>query len=174
LAARRRLAHYSFFGHARRSFLENEARPARQSTILITRMNYWLIKQEPETYSWADLVKEKNTAWTGVRNFQARNNLKAMKKGDLVCFYHSGKEKRIMGLASVAREAYADPTADAGNWVGVDVAPFQPFQKPVPLELIKRNKSLKDIALIRNSRLSVMPLTHTEFQHLLWLGGTKI
>jgi predicted RNA-binding protein with PUA-like domain len=159
---------------ARRPFFKNEARPARRARIEITPMNCWLIKQEPETYSWADLVKEKNTAWTGVRNFQARNNLRAMKKGDWVCFYHSGKEKQIVGLANVAREAYPDPTADEGNWVCVEVAPVKPFQKPVSLAAVKAAKSLKEIALVRNSRLSVQPLTQSEFKQLLSLGETEI
>jgi predicted RNA-binding protein with PUA-like domain len=140
----------------------------------MTPMNYWLIKQEPQTYSWDDLVNEKKTAWTGVRNFQARNNLKAMKKGDVVCFYHTSEEKRIVGLATVAQEAYPDPTADEGNWVCGDVAPLKPFQTPVPLETIKRDTALKDIALVRHSRLSVMPLTPAAFQKLLSLGETKI
>ncbi len=137
-------------------------------------MNYWLIKQEPETYSWATLVNEKHTTWTGVRNFQARNNLKCMKNGDLICFYHSGKEKRIVGLACVVQEPYPDPTAEEGDWVCVEVAARKPFQKPVTLAAVKRNKSLKEIALIRNSRLSVMPLTQAEFRQLLLMGETQI
>jgi predicted RNA-binding protein with PUA-like domain len=105
-------------------------------------MNYWLTKQEPATYSWDDLVREKKTAWTGVRNFQARNNLKGMKKGDLICFYHSGDDKQVVGIATVVKEAYPDSTADEGDWVCVDVAPVKPFEKPVTLAQIKATKAL--------------------------------
>jgi len=137
-------------------------------------MNYWLIKQEPSTYSWTDLVNEKKTAWTGVRNFQACNNLKAMKKGDWLCFYHSGEEKQIVGLASVAKEAYPDPTADEGDWICVDVAPVKPFQKPVTLAAIKAHKSLREMKFVRQSRLSVSPVTRAEFEELLKLGGAGV
>lgn len=134
-------------------------------------MNYWLVKQEPEAYSWNDLVKDKKTAWTGVRNFQARNNLRAMKKGDPVFFYHSVSEKRIVGLAKVVKEAYPDPTADNPDWVCVDIGPDKSLPKPITLEQIKSLPALENIALIRQSRLSVMPLTPAEFELLYSLGG---
>ena len=137
-------------------------------------MNYWLVKQEPESYSWQDFVKEGRTAWTGVRNYQARNNLRGMKKDDLVFFYHSGDDRQIAGVASVARGPYPDPTADDGDWVAVDLAPIRPLTKPVPLTVIKLDVRLKDILLVRNSRLSVMPLAKTQFERLLSMGETKL
>jgi len=135
--------------------------------------NYWLVKQEPETYSWADFVKEGIAAWTGVRNYQARNNLRAMSKGDPVLFYHSGESKEVVGIARVVRDAYPDPTATEGDWSGVDLAPVKALKKPVEREIIKADKALKDILLIRNSRLSVMPLTGVQFNRILELGETK-
>jgi predicted RNA-binding protein with PUA-like domain len=137
-------------------------------------MNYWIVKSEPETYSWADFVKEGNTAWTGVRNFQARNNLRAMKKGDAVFFYHSGEEKQIVGLARVTGEPSPDPTTSEGDWVCVELAPTKPLGKPVTLAIIKADKSLDGILLVRNSRLSVTPLNAAQFQHLLKLAATKL
>jgi len=134
--------------------------------------NYWLVKQEPEAYSWETFVKDKRTAWTGVRNFQARNSLRAMKKGDLVLFYHSVSEKRVVGLARIEKEHYPDPTAEDGDWSAVDLIPVKPLKEPVTLEQIKRDKILKSIALVRQSRLSVTPLTRTEFQRLMELGGS--
>ena len=130
-------------------------------------MNHWLVKQEPETYSWSDFLKDGRAAWTGVRNFQARNNLRAMKKGDPVFFYHSVSEKQIVGLAGVAREAYPDPTAKEGDWVGVDLVPVKALARPVPLAAIKTDSALKDILLLRNSRLSVIPLTKPQFDRLM-------
>ena len=109
-------------------------------------MNHWLVKTEPETYSWSDFLKEGRTVWTGVRNFQARNNLRAMKKGDLVLFYHSGSEKQIVGVAKVAREAYPDPTAKEGDWSCVELVPFKTLRQPVPLAAVKSDPLLKDIA----------------------------
>src|SRR5437016_2835253 len=100
-------------------------------------MNYWLVKQEPEDYSWSDLVKDGRTAWTGVRNFQARNNLRAMKRKDFVLFYHSGSEKQVVGLARVEKEAYPDPTADEGEWSAVDLVPEMALKKPVNLATMK-------------------------------------
>ena len=132
--------------------------------------NYWLEKQEPEAYSWETFVKDKRTAWTGVRNFQARNSLRAMKKGDLVLFYHSVSEKRVVGLARIEKEHYPDPTAEDGDWSAVDLIPVKPLKEPVTLEQIKRDKILKSIALVRQSRLSVTPLTRTEFQRLMELA----
>ena len=131
---------------------------------------FWLVKQEPESYSWEAFVKEGRTAWTGIRNFQARNNLRAMKKRDPVLFYHSGESKEVVGIARVAKEAYPDPTATEGDWSGVDLVPLKGLKKPVALEVIKADKALKDILLIRNSRLSVMPLTEAQFNRILELG----
>ena len=135
---------------------------------------FWLVKQEPETYSWSDFVKEGKAAWTGVRNYQARNNLRAMNQGDPVLFYHSGDGKEVVGIARVAREAYPDPTATEGDWSGVDLAPVKALKKPVARDIIKVDKALKDILLIRNSRLSVMPLTEAQFNRILELGETKL
>jgi predicted RNA-binding protein with PUA-like domain len=137
-------------------------------------MKHWLVKQEPESYPWQDFVKEGRAAWTGVRNYQARNNLRAMEKGDLVFFYHSGGEKQIVGLARVAGKPYPDPTADEGNWVGVDLIPVKNVTKPVTLATIKADKRVNDIHLVRNSRLSVTPLTEAQFEHLLVLAETKL
>lgn len=137
-------------------------------------MNYWLVKSEPEAYSWSQLVKDGKTAWTGVRNFQARNNLRAMKKGDLVFFYHSVTDKQVVGIARVAKEAYADPTAKEGDWSCVDLAPVKALKKPVSLEEIKADKVLKDIKLVKQSRLSVTPVDEHQFMRLLELSMTKI
>src|SRR6266536_1901832 len=136
-------------------------------------MTYWVVKQEPEAYSWADFVKDGGTAWTGVRNFQARNNLRAMRKGDLVLYYHSVSDKQVVGLAKVAKEAYPDPTAKEGDWSAVDLAPLKPLESPVDLETIKSDKALSDIPLVRHGRLSVQPLTKAQFQRILKLGKTK-
>jgi predicted RNA-binding protein with PUA-like domain len=137
-------------------------------------MNHWLVKTEPESYSWSDLVKDGRTAWTGVRNFQARNNLRAMKKGDLVFFYHSVSEKQIVGLARVAQDAYRDPTAEEGDWVSVDLKPVKALAKPVTLEAIKNDSAVKNIPLIKNSRLSVSPLTKSQFEHLMVLAEASL
>ncbi|HEY9510067.1 MAG TPA: EVE domain-containing protein [Verrucomicrobiae bacterium] len=137
-------------------------------------MNHWLVKQEPEAYSWSDFVKDGRTAWTGVRNFQARNNLRAMKKGDLVFYYHSVSEKQVVGLARVVKEAYPDSTAEEGDWSCVDLAPVKALKKPVTLEQIKTDKVLKNIPLVKHSRLSVTPLAQAEFDHLLKLAETKV
>src|SRR5262245_44189708 len=122
-------------------------------------MQYWLVKQEPESYSWAMFVKDGRTAWTGVRNFQARNNLRAMKKDDLVMYYHSVTDKQVVGLARVAKEAYADPTAKEGDWSCVDLVPVKPLESPVDLETIKSDKTLAGMQLVTHSRLSVQPVT---------------
>lgn len=135
---------------------------------------YWLVKQEPEAYSFATLVKERRTAWTGVRNFQARNNLRAMKKGDLVLFYHSVSEKQVAGVAQVAREHYPDPTATEGDWSCVDLASVRPLEVPVTLEAIKSDGALKEIPLLKQSRLSVMPLSPLQFERILQLGDTVL
>lgn len=130
-------------------------------------MNYWLVKQEPSAYSWQNFLADKRTAWTGVRNFQARNNLKAMKKGDRVLFYHSVTEKSVVGIAEVAKEFYPDPTATEDGWVCVDLAPVETLKKPVTLDEIKADKALAGIPLIKQSRLSVQPLTRAEFDKII-------
>jgi predicted RNA-binding protein with PUA-like domain len=126
---------------------------------------YWLVKQEPEAYSFDDLIKDGKTDWTGVRNFQARNNLRSMRAGDKVLFYHSVSEKAVVGAARVSREEFADPTDE--KWIAVEIEPVEKFAKPVTLEQIKAEKSLENIALIKQSRLSVMPLTKEEFETIL-------
>jgi predicted RNA-binding protein with PUA-like domain len=136
-------------------------------------MRYWLVKQEPEAYSWATLVKDGGTAWTGVRNFQARNNLRAMERGDLVLYYHSVSEKQMVGLARVEREAYADATAKEGDWVCVDLAPVKALKAPVGLDTIKADKVLKDMLLVKQGRLSVTPVTKEQFERVLKLGQTS-
>jgi len=136
-------------------------------------MNYWLVKSEPEAYSWADLVKDGQTAWTGVRNFTARNNLRAMKKGDSVLFYHSVTDKQIVGLSRVEKTAYPDPTAKEGDWSAVDLAPVRPLKAPVSLEAIKADKILKSMLLVRQSRLSVSPVTREQYERIMELGGGK-
>ena len=135
-------------------------------------MNYWLVKQEPEDYSWANLVKDGETAWTGVRNYTARNNLRSMKKNDPVFFYHSVTEKQVVGICRVRREAYPDPTAEEGDWSSVDLVPAKPLAEPVTLENIKADKALSDLPLLRQTRLSVVPLTKAQFERILKLGGT--
>src|SRR5207248_5618459 len=120
--------------------------------------NFWLVKQEPSDYSWSDFVADGSTSWTGVRNFAARNNLRRMSKGDHVLFYHSGEDKAVIGIAKVTRTAYRDATAKEGDWSAVDLAPVKPLRKPVTLAEIKSTPRLKNIALVRLSRLSVMPL----------------
>ncbi len=129
-----------------------------------------MVKSEPAAYSWETFVKDGRTAWTGVRNFQARNNLRAMRKGDLVLFYHSVTGKELVGIAKVAAEAYPDPTAKEGDWVCVDVTPFKPLKRPVTLAAIKTSKPLANLALLRQSRLSVMPVSPGEFKAILSLG----
>ena len=136
-------------------------------------MNYWLVKSEPEAYSWETFVKEKRTAWTGVRNFQARNNLRAMKRGDLVLFYHSVSDKQVVGIARVDKEAYPDSTAKEGDWLCVDLVPATPLVKPVTLGAMKADKTLAEMKLLKQSRLSVTPVTETQFKRVLALGGTK-
>jgi predicted RNA-binding protein with PUA-like domain len=129
--------------------------------------NHWLVKSEPSAYSWANLVADGKTAWTGVRNYTARNNLRTMRKGDAVFFYHSVVGKEIVGLAKVVREAYPDATAKEGEWSAVDLAPEKSLPKPVTLDDIKRNSKLKEMALLRLSRLSVQPVTSEQFQEIL-------
>ena len=128
-------------------------------------MNYWLVKQEPEKYSFDDLVKDGKTIWDGVRNYQARNNLREMKKGDKVLFYHSVSEKSVVGMAEVERGNFTDPADE--KWLAVEIKASEKFEKPVTLEQIKEDKKLQDIALIKQSRLSVMPLKKSEFDAIL-------
>ena len=134
-------------------------------------MRYWLVKSEPEAYAWATLVKERRTAWTGIRNFQARINLRAMRQGDLALFYHSGTGKEIVGYARVVREAYADATAMEGDWSCVDLAPVKGLKRPVSLAAIKADAMLKGMAFVRQTRLSVTPVTKEEFERVLKLGA---
>ncbi len=134
-------------------------------------MNYWLVKSEPVKYAWEKFVKDKKTFWDGVRNYQARNNLQAMKAGDLVLFYHSNEGMCVVGIAKVITEAYPDPTIDDPRWVAVDLAPVEALKHSVTLEQIKADERLANIALIRQSRLSVMPLTNTEFDRILEMGS---
>ena len=132
-----------------------------------------MVKQEPETYSWDNFVKDGSTDWTGVRNYQARNNLKDMKIGDRVLFYHSGKGKEVVGLAEVLKSAYPDPTADDPQWVAVDLKPIKPLVTPVQLAAIRYDKRLSQLPLIRQSQLSVMPLTKDEFDTIVSMGNNK-
>ena len=133
----------------------------------------WLVKQEPETYSWDDFVRDGRTDWTGVRNFQARNNLRQMKPGDRVLFYHSGTGKCVVGIAEIAKAAYPDPTADDPQWVAVDLKPLKPLNEPVPLASIRYHARLANLPLIRQSQLSVMPLTKEEFETIVGMGAGK-
>ncbi|MEM1058616.1 MAG: EVE domain-containing protein [Verrucomicrobiota bacterium] len=137
-------------------------------------MNYWLVKQEPtgpKGYPFSQFQKEKKTDWTGVRNFQARNNLRAMKKGDFVFYYHSNEGKEVVGTATVTKEAFPDPTAQDGDWSCVELKAGKAFPQPVGLPTIKEHATLKDMVLAKNSRLSVMPVTAKEKTALLKLGG---
>jgi predicted RNA-binding protein with PUA-like domain len=130
-------------------------------------MNHWLVKSEPFKYSWEKFNKEGRTFWDGVRNYQARNNLREMKEGDLVMWYHSNEGKEIVGIARVVKEAYQDPTTDDKNWVVVDLEPVESLKRPVTLEEIKADEPLKDIGLVRQGRLSVMALKREEFDRIL-------
>ena len=137
-------------------------------------MNYWLIKSEPGTYSWEDLKKDKKTNWTGVRNYAARNNLQAMKKGDLAFFYHSMGNTDIVGIAKVVKEAYQDPTTKETAWVTVDVAPYKALKKPVSLQQVKKEAVLEKMDLVRISRLSVQKVGENEFFKICEMGATEI
>jgi len=134
---------------------------------------HWLVKSEPESYSWDTFVKEGRAAWTGVRNFAARLHLRAMRRGDVVAFYHSVTDKRVVGLARVEREAYPDPTATEGDWSCVDLVPVKPLPSPVSLEAIKADKILARMELVRQSRLSVSPLSDEQFARLMEMGGKE-
>jgi Uncharacterized conserved protein len=133
--------------------------------------NFWLVKQEPSSYSWSDFVADRQTSWTGVRNYAARNNLRRMHKDDEVLFYHSGDDKAVVGIAKVVRTAYQDSTAKEGDWSTVDLAPVKPLRRSVTLHEIKSRSRLKGIALVRQSRLSVMPLAESEFREIVKMGG---
>lgn len=136
-------------------------------------MNYWLIKSEPDAYSWEQLKKDKKTAWTGVRNYAARNNLKTMKKGDLCFFYHSNEGKNIVGIAKVVKEFYQDPTTKEEAWVCVDVEPYKELKKPVDLATLKKDSLLKDMQFVRIGRLSVSVVKKEEFDKVCLLGEAK-
>jgi predicted RNA-binding protein with PUA-like domain len=135
--------------------------------------SHWLVKSEPDTYSWDDLVRDGRTRWDGVRNPLARRHLGSMRRGDLVLYYHSGKGKDVVGIARVGREAYPDPTAADGGWLAVDLEPLRPLESPVALAAIKADRQLAGLALIRQSRLSVMPVDAARFARILELGHTK-
>lgn len=134
-------------------------------------MNYWLVKSEPSTFSWDDLVRDKKTVWDGVRNFQARNNLKNMKKGDLTFFYHSNEDKSIVGIGKIIKEGYPEPNDN--DWIAVDIAPDKKLKKPVTLAQIKSDKRLANMVLVKASRLSVQPVKAEEFDLILALSETK-
>src|ERR1700733_13844742 len=134
---------------------------------------FWMVKQEPTAYAWSAFLADGHAAWTGVRNFQARNNLRAMRKGDLVLYYHSVVGKEVVGIAKVAAEAYADPTAKEGDWSCVDLVPVKPLKHPVTLELMKTVPALREMALLRNSRLSVLPLRSEEYAEILRMSAIR-
>jgi predicted RNA-binding protein with PUA-like domain len=152
---------------------KKRASTPRGSTETKHASGHWMVKQEPAAYSWDDLVRDGGTEWTGVRNFQARNNLRQMKVGDRVLFYHSGEQKAVVGIAQVAKAAYLDPTADDAQWVAVDIKPVKPLREAVPLTRIKAEPKLANMLLIRQSRLSVMPVTKEEFEAIVALGEGK-
>ena len=134
-------------------------------------MNHWLVKSEPHKYSWEKFNEDGRTFWDGVRNYQARNNLKEMRTGDLVLFYHSNEGKEVVGIAKVVKEAYQDPTTSDKNWVVVDLEPVETLKQPVTLEQVKADDRLKDIGLVRQGRLSVMALKGEEFDRIIELGS---
>ena len=136
-------------------------------------MAYWLVKSEPSTYSWDQLVKDKQTVWDGVRNYAARNNLKAMKKGDEVFFYHSNEGVEIVGIAKVSKEFYKDPTSDDDAWVVVELKPYKKLKKAVPLDVVKKDKRLANMDLVRLGRLSVQTVKDDEYKIILELAGEK-
>jgi predicted RNA-binding protein with PUA-like domain len=136
--------------------------------------SYWLVKSEPFKYSWDQFVKDGSTYWDGVRNAQARNNLRDMKKGDLVFYYHSNEGKEVVGIAKITKESYQDPTTPDDRWVVVDLEPVKHMQENVTLKMIKADPELEDVALVKQSRLSVMPIEKVHFDRILTLGGTKV
>jgi len=131
---------------------------------------YWLVKSDPDTYGWAEFSKDKKTSWDGVRNYAARIHLKAMKRGDEVLFYHSNKDAGVVGIAKVTKESYPDPTSKEEGWVSVELQCGKAFNRPVSLTAIKAEKKLKDMALVKISRLSVSPVTKEEFETVLKMG----
>ncbi|MBL0742535.1 EVE domain-containing protein [Chryseolinea lacunae] len=135
-------------------------------------MNYWLMKTEPSTFSWDDLVRDKKTGWDGVRNFQARNNLKAMKKGDLAFIYHSMEDKAVVGIAKITKEHYPDPKDN--EWVAVEIAPEKKLKRPITLGEVKADKRLSEMVLVKSSRLSVQPVRVEEFDMIIALSEKKI
>ncbi len=137
----------------------------------MNKLQYWLVKSEPFKYSWEKFNKDGRTFWDGVRNYQARNNLREMNEGDLVLFYHSNDGKNVVGIAKVVKRAYQDPTTSDPNWVVVDLVPVESLKNPVTLAQIKAEESLKDISLVRQGRLSVMPLRAAEFDKILEMGS---
>lgn len=136
-------------------------------------MNYWLVKSDPETYSWDNMTKDKRTFWDGVRNYQARNYMKEMKLGDLVFFYHSQSDKSIVGITKVIKEHYPDPTTDDDRWVVVDLEVVQTLSNPVTLEQIKQNPVLSNLPLVKQQRLSVMPITEEQYGEIIKLSGKR-
>ena len=136
-------------------------------------MSYWLVKSEPSVYGWDEFVKDKQTFWSGVRNYAARINLKAMKKDDEVLFYHSNEGMEIVGIAKITKEFYQDPTTEDANWVAVDLKPVKKLKKPVTLSQIKADKRLQEMALVRLGRLSVQPVTEKEWKIIMELSGEK-
>jgi predicted RNA-binding protein with PUA-like domain len=137
-------------------------------------MQYWLVKSEPSVYSFDQLMADKHTVWDGVRNYAARNHLRGMKKGDIVCFYHSNEGTEITGLARVSKEAFQDPSTTEEAWVAVEIRPYKKLKKPVPLSVIKKTKGLEQFPLVRIPRLSVMPVAEKEFAILMKLSGTTV
>ena len=135
---------------------------------------YWLMKSEPFKYPWDQLVRDGSTYWDGVRNYEARNNLAAMKRGDLALYYHSNEGKEVVGVVEIVKEAYPDPTTDDERWVVVEIEPRVAFREPVSLGTIKADPKLSEIQLVRRGRLSVVPLTPVEFRHILELGKTVL
>jgi predicted RNA-binding protein with PUA-like domain len=138
--------------------------------MIINFMNYWLVKSEPFKYSWDDLLKDGSTYWDGVRNYQARNNLKSMEKGDLVLYYHSNEGKEVVGVARVIKEFYQDPTTQDDRWVVVDIEPVNKLNSPVSLSDIKNDKRLEKVPLVTHSRLSVMPILKKHFETIIKMG----
>jgi len=134
-------------------------------------MSYWLVKSEPSSYSWEQLEKDKETVWSGVRNYAARLHLRNMKKGDEVFFYHSNEGTNIVGIAKVVKEHYQDPTTDDDRWVAVDLKAYKKLKKPVGLDVIKKDKRLKDMALVRIGRLSVQPVSDKEWSAIMEMAG---
>ena len=147
---------------------------ARKTTSGKKGKQYWLVKSEPFKYSWDEFVKDGSTYWDGVRNYTARNNLAAMRKGDLVLYYHSNEGKEVVGVARVTGESYPDPTTDDERWVVVDLKPVKPLKTPVTLAQIKADPKLAEMALVKQSRLSVSPVEKPAFEYILGLGGTKV